>query len=84
MNKLATFDSAFISYLLVSVFGTEVLKKSSAGGKKSHFNGVGHDCLDPSKLDFILNMFLERVDGDKARATKFKQLVNKKCNNLRR
>lgn len=84
MNKLEAFDSAFISHLLLSVFGAEVLKDSSVGGGNSHFNGVGHKCLDATKLEFIRRMFLERVDGDKTRASKFNKLVNKKCNNLRR
>lgn len=84
MNKSVAFDSAFISLLLESVFGTEVLKASSVGGGKSHYNGVGHDCLDSMKLDFIRCMFLEGVNGDNTQAAKFNQFVNKKCNNLRR
>lgn len=53
MDKSSNFDSKFISCLLTIVFGTEVLKRSSAGGRASNYNGIVHERLDPQKLEFI-------------------------------
>lgn len=46
-------DYAFVSKMLTFVFSQSVLSGSSAGGKRSNFNGKGHDALDASKLGFI-------------------------------
>lgn len=47
MNKVYTFDQMFIAYLLVAVFGEEVLKNVSSDGKSPHL------VLDAAKLKFI-------------------------------
>lgn len=52
-DKLEAFDSAFISILLSAVFGDDVLKVSSAGGRKSNFNSAKHQALDIDKLKFV-------------------------------
>lgn len=53
MVKLDAFDSTFVSALLDSVFDTDVLKISSAGGRKSNFNRLSHIALDPVILKFV-------------------------------
>lgn len=58
MNKTEGLDSHFVSVLLSSVFGDDVLKRSSAGGGKSNFNNVSHQALDARKLKFIKGCFL--------------------------
>lgn len=50
-------DSNFISILLTDVFGNDVLKMSSAGGKKSNYNNALHTALDETKLTFIKGCF---------------------------
>lgn len=49
MHKSSSFDSTFIGSLLTSVFGNENLKRSST-------DGVGHNPLDPLKLEFVKSM----------------------------
>lgn len=53
MMNVAALDSNFISILLSAVFDDDVLKESSAGGRKSNYNNVSHEALDPIKLSFI-------------------------------
>lgn len=48
-------DSAFLTHLLMNVFGIEVLKRSSATGKQAS-NGVIHEALDPVLLTFVKGM----------------------------
>lgn len=52
-RSTAATDSSFVSLLLGSVFTNDVLKQSSAGGRKSNYNGVSHNALERVKLKFI-------------------------------
>lgn len=54
-------DSEFIYYLLDTLFEKDELIEGSYGGRKSNFNGIAHEKLDPVKMDFIkrnFNLFL--------------------------
>lgn len=53
MEKTVALDSKYISILLSAVYGDDVLKESSAGGKKSNYNDLSHKALDGKKLKFI-------------------------------
>lgn len=54
-------DSEFIYYLLDTLFEKDELVEGSYGGRKSNFNGIVHEKLDPIKMNFIkrrFNLFL--------------------------
>lgn len=53
LSKAAGMDSTFVSTLLTLVFSDDVLKVSSAGGRKSNFNKKSHTALDQTKLRFV-------------------------------
>lgn len=53
MKKMSAFDSNFVTTLATVVFGEEVLKMSSAGGRRSNYNKASHIPLDAAKLKFI-------------------------------
>lgn len=57
MKKSQEFDSKFVGFFLVAVFGEDTLRQSSAGGNLSNFNGVSHAALNDVKLKFIKGMF---------------------------
>lgn len=46
------YDSRFVSLLLINVFNIDILRRSSATGKRA-CNGVIHDALDPVLLKFV-------------------------------
>lgn len=53
-HNAAEFDSKFVSYLLLVVFGKEVLRNSSYGGARSNKNKQRiHHALDPEKIESI-------------------------------
>lgn len=47
------FDSRFLKELAMDVFGREVLKRSSVGGKAARNVRVQHEALDPHEIEFI-------------------------------
>lgn len=50
-------DSKFIFYLLETMFTKEELKLSSVNGKRSNFNGVSYQKLDPIRIMAIKGKF---------------------------
>lgn len=57
MGKTQKSDSNFVSVLLSVIFGNDVLKKSSGGGR-SNYNQISHSALDSKKLKFIKGIFI--------------------------
>lgn len=53
MSKISEYDSKYVGFLLSIVFGDDTLKKCSARGTASNFNGASHQALDPQILKFI-------------------------------
>lgn len=49
----ASEDTCFVDFLLVALFGEEVLKTSSYGGGRSNFNKKGNAPLDKEKLGIL-------------------------------
>lgn len=58
MGKSKGSDSMFVSVLLSAVFGDEVLKESSAGGRQNNYTKTSHKALDANKLKFIKGKFI--------------------------
>lgn len=66
MERLANIedDAEFIYYLLDALYDKEELLEGSYGGRKSNFNGIVHEMLDPVKMAFIkrrFNLFLTKL-----------------------
>lgn len=53
MPKKTALDSSFVANLATIVFSMDVLKSSSAGGRRSNSNKVSHIALDVVKLKFV-------------------------------
>lgn len=54
-------DSTFVDFLLLALFGEDVLKISSYGGNKSNFNKKGHAPLDEEKLEILTSIDIQLI-----------------------
>lgn len=77
-------DRQFVKLLLISAFGKYVLAESSLFGQPArNASDVVHAPWNTQKVQLIKDIFKRRVDSDKARYTRFNEIVNKHCNNAR-
>lgn len=63
--NVTLFDSLFVNFMLIEIFGTEALKTGS---------------LDEKKLDFMEQIYENRVKDDEVRKRKFRDYVIRKVN----